>query len=81
MTNTLTPKALAEEIGCDAKSLRGYLRKEYPRQAEAKGTSWIVPADAADAAREHFAKQRAEKATAPATPIRDAIRREIAAQA
>lgn len=55
---TYTPKALAAEIGCDPKSLRGYLRKTFARANEAKNTSWIITEDAAVAAREHFAKQR-----------------------
>jgi len=61
MTNakTFTPKELANEIGCDPKSLRGYLRKNFQRANEAKNTSWIIPMEAANAAREHFAKQRA----------------------
>lgn len=58
-TTPLTPKALAEEIGIDAKSLRGFLRKTFPRPVEAKNTSWIVPADAAKAAKDHFKKQEA----------------------
>jgi predicted site-specific integrase-resolvase len=58
--NTLTPKALAEDIGIDAKVLRSFLRKEYPRPVEAKNTSWIVPTEAANAARKHFAKQEAK---------------------
>ena len=63
---TLTPKALAEEIGVDPKALRAYLRSNHGRQAEAKGTSWTVPADVAREARKHFAAKKA-KAT-PATP-------------
>ena len=60
MSAPLTPKVLAEEIGIDAKVLRSFLRKEFPRPAEAKNTSWIVPDPAAKAAREHFAKQEAK---------------------
>lgn len=60
MSDALTPKALAEEIGIDAKVLRSFLRKEYTRPQEAKNTSWIVPTDAANAARAHFAKQEAK---------------------
>lgn len=56
----LTPKALAEEIGIDPKVLRSYLRKTFPRPVEVKNTSWIVPADAAEAAREKFAKHEAK---------------------
>lgn len=63
---TLTPKALAEEIGVDPKSLRGFLRKEYARTPEAKNTSWIITPEAADAARKHFAKQETPS-TEPAT--------------
>jgi len=59
----ITPKALAEEIGVDAKSLRGYLRKEFPRAAEAKNTSWIITDDAAQAARDHFKKQETPAAS------------------
>lgn len=54
---TYTPKALAAEIGCDPKSLRGFLRKHFTRTLEVKNTSWIITEDAATAAREHFAKQ------------------------
>jgi flagellar biosynthesis protein FliP len=64
---TYAPKVLANEIGCDPKSLRGFLRKAYPRAIEAKNTSWIITEDAANAAREHFAKQKTDaNATAPA---------------
>ena len=55
---TYTPKQLANEIGCDPKSLRGFLRKTFARPAEAKNTSWLIDENAAKAAREHFAKQR-----------------------
>jgi predicted site-specific integrase-resolvase len=65
MSDALTPKALAEEIGIDAKVLRSFLRKEFPRPVEVKNTTWIIPTDAADKAREKFAKQEA-KATTPA---------------
>lgn len=63
MSDALTPKALAEEIGIDAKSLRGFLRKEFARLPEAKNTSWIITPDAAQAARDHFAKQEAKDET------------------
>lgn len=61
----LTPKALAEDIGIDAKVLRSYLRKTFPRAVEAKNTSWIVPADAATAAKTHFEAQKAKTPPAP----------------
>lgn len=62
MTNTITPATLAEEIGVDAKSLRGYLRKNHTRTPDVKGTGWIITPEAAQAAREHFEKQRTPEA-------------------
>jgi hypothetical protein len=64
---TYSPKVLANEIGCDPKSLRGFLRKTFPRVIEAKNTSWIIGEAEANAAREHFAKQRADSANVEAT--------------
>lgn len=64
-TAPLTPTILAEEIGVSPKSLRGYLRTKFPRPAESKNTSWIVPDEAADAARAHFAKQETKAPDAP----------------
>jgi hypothetical protein len=51
---TITPKALAEELGIDPKRLRSYLRANHTRPNEAKNTSWAIPSDVADAAREKF---------------------------
>lgn len=69
MSDTITPKALAEEIGVDPKTLRGYLRKHHTRTAEVKGTGWIIPADVADAARAKFKKQEAPS-DAPAEEVK-----------
>lgn len=52
---TITPKALAEELGIDPKRLRGYLRANHARALEAKNTTWAIEADVADAARARFA--------------------------
>jgi len=57
MSENLTPKALAEEIGVDAKVLRAYLRKEHARPAEVKNTTWLITPAVADEARAKFAKQ------------------------
>lgn len=51
---TTTPKALAEEIGVSPKVLRAYLRRNHARAAEAKNTTWIIPANVANAARKAF---------------------------
>lgn len=53
-STTITPKALAEELNIDPKRLRGWLRANHTRPAEAKGTTWGITPEAADAAREHF---------------------------
>lgn len=51
---TITPKALADELGIDPKRLRGWLRANHTRAAEAKNTTWAIDAATADAARERF---------------------------
>lgn len=56
-TNIITPKALADEIGVDAKVLRSYLRKAHTRAPEVKNTTWLITTDVADLARANFAKQ------------------------
>ncbi len=59
MTDVITPKALAEELGIDPKRLRSFLRANFTRVAEAKNTSWGITPEAAKAAKEHFAKSEA----------------------
>lgn len=65
-TKTYTPKELAKELGIDPKVLRGWLRKEYPRAAEAKNTSWVITTAVAKKARAEFAKNKADSAKAKA---------------
>ena len=59
----ITPKALADELGIDPKRLRGHLRKNHTRAAEAKNTTWLIPHDVADDVREHFEALKAAKAS------------------
>jgi maltodextrin utilization protein YvdJ len=59
-SKTYSATALAAEIGVDAKSLRGWLRKNFTRIAEVKNTTWIITEEAAEAARVHYAKQRTD---------------------
>ena len=61
----ITPKVLAEEIGVNPKVLRSHLRKAFTRPAEAKNTSWLIPEDVAQAARDHFEALKAKKAETP----------------
>lgn len=53
---TYTPKELAESLGISPKVLRAYLRKEHARSADAKNTSWVIPASVAAQAKKAFAK-------------------------
>lgn len=59
----ITPKELAAELNVDPKRLRAYLRANFARPAEAKNTSWSIPADAAKAARDHFEAKKAVATT------------------
>lgn len=61
---TYTPKELAADIGVDPKVLRGWLRKEHTRKAEAKNTSWVITAKVAADAKKAFAKNRTDSAKA-----------------
>ena len=61
-TANITPKALADELGIDAKRLRGWLRKEHSRAAEAKNTTWAITPDVAEAARARFSKAEGDEA-------------------
>jgi hypothetical protein len=56
----IRPKELAKELEVDPKTLRGYLRKEFPRSASEKNTSWVLSEDQAAKAREHFADDEDE---------------------
>jgi phage antirepressor YoqD-like protein len=51
---TIAPKDLAAELGIDPKRLRGWLRANHARVAEAKNTTWAIDATTADAARARF---------------------------
>jgi hypothetical protein len=62
MSDVTTPKALAAEIGIDPKVLRGHLRKAHTRVAEAKNTTWLIPADVAEEVKDHFEALKAKKA-------------------
>ena len=50
------PEDLAEVLGVKAKQLRAFLRSEFPRDKEAKGTSWELTPAMAEACKVHFAK-------------------------
>ena len=48
------PEALAEVLGVKAKQLRAFLRSEFPRDKEARGTSWELTPAMAKSCQEHF---------------------------
>jgi hypothetical protein len=62
MSDSITPAALADELGINPKRLRAFLRTAAPRPVEAKNTTWGITPDVADLARAKFA----DKAPAPA---------------
>ncbi len=51
----MTPKELAKELEINPKNLRSYLRKEFPRSADEKNTSWKLTEAQIEAARAKFA--------------------------
>lgn len=53
-TDAVRPKDLAKELDINAKSLRGFLRDNFPRSTEEKNTSWSLTQEMIDAARAHF---------------------------
>lgn len=53
-TSFMTPKQLAEELEIDPKTLRGFLRREFPRDESDKNTSWKLTDDQVEAARAKF---------------------------
>jgi len=56
MSNSLTPKVLAEELHVSPKTLRAWLRANAPRELEQKSTAWAITPAVAKAARKHFTR-------------------------
>jgi len=53
-----TPSDLAEELDISPKSLRAWLRTNFSRPADAKGSRWVLTADQEKAARKHYTKPK-----------------------
>lgn len=53
MADDITPKDLARELGVSSKTIRAWLRIEYPRAAE-HGLAWHLDQDQAAAVRARF---------------------------
>jgi hypothetical protein len=55
---TVRPEQLADELGVSGKLVRAYLRRTFPRAAEAKGSVWVLDSNVAEKVREHFLSRR-----------------------
>lgn len=53
------PEELATILDVSPKQLRAFLRAEFPRPKEAKGTSWTLNEKMVSACVEHFSKDEA----------------------
>jgi predicted site-specific integrase-resolvase len=53
-TKTYRPEQVASALGISGKIVRAYLRKTFPRPANAKGTTWVLDAKQAGATMKHF---------------------------
>lgn len=58
-SKTYRPEELTTRYGVSGKVIRAELRKRYPRPAEAKGTTWIVPQRVVTELDKVFAKRKA----------------------
>lgn len=69
----MRPAELARELGISGKSLRGWLRRTYPRPPSAHGTDWHLTDEQIGAAREEWGGGRSSvpRSTAP-KPVRGA---------
>jgi hypothetical protein len=66
---TVRPEELADELGVNGKAVRAFLRKNFARAAEAKGSRWTIDASGpvAAAVREKFTPQPATEKAAKAS--------------
>jgi len=56
----MSPNQLADELGISPKTLRAWLRREYPRDTAAKWSSWELTIDQIAAARARWGGQTQE---------------------
>jgi hypothetical protein len=60
---TARPEQIANALGVSGKLVRGYLRMNFTRPAEAKGTTWVLDNEQTNAVVDHFLARRS-----PVTP-------------
>lgn len=53
-SSVIRPSDLAETLEVSPKALRGFLRREFPRDANAKNTSWELTEEMVEKATAHF---------------------------
>lgn len=56
---TYRPETIANALGISGKLVRGFLRSNFTRPIEAKGTTWVLDAKQAQSTVDHFMKRRA----------------------
>jgi hypothetical protein len=56
--STVRPETLASDLGISGKIVRSFLRANYTRPIEAKGTTWVLDAEQANATFDHFMAKR-----------------------
>jgi hypothetical protein len=57
---TYRPEQLAKSLGISGKVVRAYLRKQFPRPAEAKNTTWVLSEKQAAQTMAHFKSLRSK---------------------
>jgi hypothetical protein len=60
---TSRPETVANALGVSGKLVRGFLRVTFTRPIEAKGTTWVLTREQANATLDHFLARRS-----PVTP-------------
>jgi G:T/U-mismatch repair DNA glycosylase len=64
----MTPPKLATELGMSPKTLRAFLRREFPRSSADRGLEWLLTPEQVAAARAHFGQGELTPLGAPAPP-------------
>jgi len=77
-SSTIRPEELANELGVSGKLVRAYLRKSFPRTAEAKNTAWVVTNEQAKQTREHFLARRGAEPKSNESMSANALAGEVA---
>jgi hypothetical protein len=66
--DAVRPEVLANALGISGKVVRGHLRATFTRPIEAKGTTWVLTSEQANATLDHFIARRS-----PVTPNAETV--------